>query len=85
LVVTAAWLVLLMGCANLCSLFLARSRSREPVAAVARALGATPFRLLRASCIESALVCAVGALASYGILVAVEETIRLMLPPVFGR
>jgi putative ABC transport system permease protein len=62
LVLTGVSAVFLIGCVNLATLLLARGRSREHVAAIQAALGASRSRILRASLAESVVVCAIGAL-----------------------
>jgi putative ABC transport system permease protein len=85
LVVVAAGLVLLMACANLASLFLARGRSREQLAAICTAMGASPGRLMTTAVIESALVCLAGAATAIVALAAAQKGLALLLPPIFNR
>ena len=61
-------LVLLVACANIASLQIARASARQHELSVRRALGATPSRLARQLLVESLLLASVGA--ATGLLVA---------------
>jgi putative ABC transport system permease protein len=72
----AACLLLLLTCANLASLFLARSIAHAPETSVHMALGASHGRLLRANFQEAALVCAAGIVLAF----AAESWTRPLVP-----
>jgi len=93
LVLTATvTLMLVLTCANLASLLLARASGRAREMAVQRALGATRWSLFRESLIESALLALAGGtagfLVSQGISQALATTVMNLpadrLPPVFA-
>src|SRR4029453_17716879 len=74
-------LVLLISCANVANLTLARSEGRRREMSVRAALGATPFDLLCQMILESAVVSVAGA--GVGVLIAswLMPLFPALLPP----
>ena len=73
-------LVLVVACTNLGNLVLARGTTRLRELAVRRALGASRWRLVREQCLESVMLAAGGAIASY----VVFELLRVVMDTEFS-
>ena len=78
---TATALVLLIGCANLANLALARGVSREREVVVRASVGAGRWHLIRQFLTENVVLSACGGLLGIVIGYATMRGIQLMLPP----
>jgi len=81
----ASALVLLIACANLTSLQLARGWARHREMAMRSALGASPGRLSRQVLVESCSLAVLGGLAGIALAAAGIEIFRAIAPPDTAR
>jgi putative ABC transport system permease protein len=73
--------VLLIGCANLANLALARGMSRQGEMAVRAALGASRWQLIRQLLIENVMISVCGGVVGAGVGLAMMKWIQSLVPP----
>jgi putative ABC transport system permease protein len=82
LLVAAAAFVLLIGCANLANMLLARTRRREREIGLHVALGATPLRVIRPIVFETLIVGIAAALLAVSVTALTFDLLLRQVPPV---
>jgi putative ABC transport system permease protein len=77
----AVLFVLLIACANIANLLLARASGRQSEIAIRTAMGASRKRLVHQLLIESVVLCSIGGIAGVGIAAGALRLLNKVLPP----